>query len=266
MLVAVILKVGGPGEAWTIIAASERIDLTPAAAGPWLETLEAWAIPVFGSLTAAEVVSRVIAARSPTVAQRASLAAGAIYITIGLIPVVVALLGVHLVPAIGDPEQLLPTIARDLLPPVLFAVFIGGLISAILSTVDSTLLVASGLLSHNLIVPLARITDETTKLRVARYAVGFFGLVAYALALGADGVFALVEEASAFGSAGIVVTVLFALLTPWGSARTAVLTLVGGIVVYVLAVLGGVATPFLLSLAASLLLWGLGCLIDVKAR
>ncbi len=266
MLVAVILKVGGPGEAWTIIATSERIDLTPAAAGPWLETLEAWAIPVFGSLTAAEVVSRVIAARSPTVARRASLAAGAIYITIGLIPVVVALLGVHLVPAIGDPEQLLPTIARDLLPPVLFAVFIGGLISAILSTVDSTLLVASGLLSHNLIVPLARITDETTKLRVARYAVGFFGLVAYALALGADGVFALVEEASAFGSAGIVVTVLFALLTPWGSARTAVLTLVGGIVVYVLAVLGGVATPFLLSLAASLLLWGLGCLIDVKAR
>jgi SSS family transporter len=266
MLIAVVMQVGGPGEAWTIIAATDRIDLTPAAAGPWLETVEAWAIPVFGSLTAAEVVSRVIAARSPTVAQRSSLLAGAFYITIGLIPVVVALLGVHLVPTLANPEQLLPTIARDALPPVLFAVFMGGLISAILSTVDSTLLVASGLLSHNLIVPLARITDEQQKLRIARYAVGFFGLVAYLLALGAEGVFALVEEASAFGSAGIVVTVLFALLTPWGSARTAAVTLVGGVVSYVGAVSLGASTPFILSLAASLLLWGLGCLIDVKAR
>lgn len=266
MLVAVVMKVGGPGDAWTIIATTDRIDLAPAAAGPWLETVEAWAIPLFGSLTAGEIVSRVIAARSPTVAQRASLLAGACYITIGLIPVVIALLGVHVVPALDNPEQLLPAIARDALPPVLFAVFTGGLLSAILSTVDSTLLVASGLVSHNLIVPLLRITDDRRKLRLARYAVAFSGLVAYALALGADGVFELVEEASAFGSAGIVVTVLFALLTPWGSARTATMTLLGGVISYVGAVSLGASTPFILSLATALLLWGLGCLIDVKAR
>ncbi len=266
MLVAVVLQVGGPAEAAAFIAASGKVDLAPTAAGPWLETLEAWAIPVCGSLAATEVISRVIATRTRVIAARASLLAGALYIAVGSIPVVIALLGSQLVGPLADPEQLLPTIARDHLPPLFFAVFTGGLVSAILSTVDSTLLVSSGLLSHNLIVPLARITDERTKLRLARAGVVTFGLVAYALALGADGVFALVEQASAFGSAGILVTVLFALFTPWGSARTATLTLLGGIVVYVGATTLGAATPFLASLAAALLLWGTGCAMDSARR
>jgi SSS family solute:Na+ symporter len=266
MLIAVIAKVGGPAEALALLAATDRIDLAPSAAGPWLETLEAWAIPVCGSLAATEVISRVIATRTRTVAQRSSLLAGGLYIVVGSIPVVIALLGTHLVGTLAEPEQLLPTIARDHLPTILFAIFTGGLVAAILSTVDSTLLVASGLLSHNLVIPLARITDEATKVKVARGGVLLFGLIAYTLALNAEGVFALVEEASAFGSAGILVTVLFALFSPWGSARTAALTLVGGIVVYVLASLGGLSTPFLASLGASLALWGIGCAKDYAER
>lgn len=265
MFIAVIIKVGGPVEAVSLITATGQINLAPSAVGPWYETLEAWAIPVCGSLAGTEVISRVIATPTRTIAQRSALAAGALYITIGSIPVFIALLGQHLVGTIADPEQLLPTIARDALPTVLFAVFTGGLVSAILSTVDSTLLVASGLLSHNLIVPLAKITDERSKVRVARGGVVLFGLIAYALALNADGVFALVEQASAFGSAGILVTVLFALFTPWGSARTAAVTLLGGITVYVVAAAAGIATPFLASLGASLLLWGSGCAMDAAA-
>ncbi len=266
MLIAVIVKVGGPGEAIALIAATDRVNLAPSAAGPWLETLEAWAIPVCGSLAATEVISRVIATRTRRIAQRASLMAGGLYLMIGLIPVIIALLGTQLVGTIADPEQLLPTIARDHLPTVFFAIFAGGLVSAILSTVDSTLLVASGLLSHNLIVPIARVTDEAVKVRVARWGVVSFGLIAYGLALNAEGVFVLVEQASAFGSAGVLVTVLFALFTDLGSPRTAALTLIGGIAMYVLMVAGGAATPFLASLAASLALWGIGCVMDSRAR
>lgn len=269
MFIAVVIKVGGPVEAVSLIAGSGRINLTPSAVGPWYETLEAWAIPVLGSLAGTEVISRVIATRTRTIAQRSALIAGVLYIAVGSIPVVIALLGRHLVGTIADPEQLLPTIARDALPTVLFAVFAGGLVSAILSTVDSTLLVASGLLSHNLIVPLAGITDERLKVRVARGGVMLFGLIAYALALKAQGVFALVEQASAFGSAGLLVTVLFALFTPWGSARTAAMTLLGGITAYVLATTAALTTPFLASMGASLLLWGSGCAMDAamtKAR
>jgi Na+/proline symporter len=265
LLVAVVLRVGGVGEAATILAQTDHVNLTPAAAGPWLETLEAWAIPVLGSVAATETIGRVIATRTSTIARRSSLAAGALYITVGSIPVVIALLARSFVTTVGDPEQLLPSLAQELLPTLLFAVFAGGLVSAILSTVDSTLLVASGLLSHNLVVPIARITDEARKVRVARIGVLAFGTIAYLLALNAEGVFALVEQASAFGSTGILVTVLFALFTPYGSARTAAATLVMGIVSYVGATLLGSGTPFLFSLAIALGTWGIGWAIDSAA-
>lgn len=265
MLIAVVLRVGGAGEALDILRASGGIDLTPAAAGPWYETLEAWAIPVIGSLVAAEVIGRVIAARSGTVARRSGIAAGVIYLIVGTIPVVIALLASGLVGPLADAEQVIPAIARDVLPPLAFAIFAGGLVSAILSTVDSTLLVASGLLTHNIIVPLARVSDERRKLLIARAGVVGFGILAYVLAALADGVLALVEQASALGSAGIVVTVLFGLFTSLGSPRTAGATLIAGLVVYVGATIAGFPVPFLASLGASLTTWGLGCVADSAA-
>ena len=265
ILVAVVMAVGGPVEALGVLRASERIQLAPSAAGHWLGVVEAWAIPVIGSLMAAEVVGRVIATRSPEVAQRSSLGAGALYIAVGSVPVLIAILGAPLVSGLGHSEQLLPAIARDLLPTALFAVFAGGLVSAILSTVDSTLLMASGLLSHNLIVPVFGVTDERRKLLFARAGVAFFGLVATVLALNASGVVALVEESSSFGSAGIFVTSLFALFTGLGSARTAAATLIGGLTVYLVASGLGASTPYLLSLAGSLVIWGIGCVTDSAA-
>jgi Na+/proline symporter len=265
-LVAVVHRVGGPAEAVHLLATTDRVNLTPAAAGPVWLAVEAWAIPVIGSLTATEIVSRVIAARTATVAQRSSLAAGAMYMLVGSIPVVIALLAGTLVTDLSHPEQLLPTIARDSLPPVLFAVFAGGLIAAILSTVDSTLLVASGLLSHNLIVPLAKVQDEAIKVRIARAGVVGFGLLAWFLALNSDGVFALVEQASALGSTGVVVTVCFGLFTQAGSPRTAALTLLTGVTSYLAATVLAHPTPFLLSLGCALAAWTLGWLVDTVRR
>jgi len=266
LLVAVVVAVGGIGDAATVIAASERVRLTPADAGPWIDTVEAWAIPVLGSLMASEVIGRVIAARSGTVAQRSTLAAGGLYLAIGSIPVLIALLADPFVGALAQPEQVLPLTAEALLPPVLYAVFVGGLVSAILSTVDSTLLVSSGLFSHNLLVPILGVQDEKAKLRLARAGVLGFGLLASLLALRSDGVLALVEQASAFGSAGIFVTSLFALFTTWGDARAAIATLVVGVGVYISAVVMDSSTPFLWSVAASLLTWGIGCVLARKAR
>jgi Na+/pantothenate symporter len=196
------------------------------------------------------------------VARRSSFLAAALYLSIGLIPVVVGLLGQRVAPGIAEPEQLVPTVARELLPTILYAVFAGGLISAILSTVDSTLLVSSGLLSHNLLVPLFGVRDERAKLRIARAGVVTFGVTAYVLALRAEGVFALVEQASSFGSAGVLVTVSFGLFTRLGGARTAGATLAAGIGSYLAGVLLGVPYPFLLSLTTAFGVYVVGAMIE----
>ena len=164
---------------------------------------------------------------------------------------VLGLAGPALVPGLGDAEQLLPVLATRHLPGLLSVLFIGGLVSAILSTVDTTLLTAGGLLSHNLAIPLLRIQEDRARLRISRGGVMLCGLVAWAIAYSADGVFALVQEASSFGTAGALVTVCFGLFTRIGGPWAAGSTLVGSLLAYLGANAGGVEAPFLASLAAA---------------
>lgn len=251
VFVAVLPHLGGWQALSATLADPSRVHALPAEAST-LELVERWAIPIAGSVIATELVGRVLASRSVQVAQRSSYMAAALYVGVGVLPLLIGLMGPQLAPGIADEEQLLPHVARAVLPTALYAIFAGALISAILSTVDSTLLVASGLLSHNLINPLLGIADESRKVRIARLGVMSFGVIAYVLALHAEGVFALVEQASAFGSAGTLVTVCFGLFTRWGDSRAAIVTLLAGLLAYLGAVAAGSETPFLISLAASL--------------
>jgi Na+/proline symporter len=261
LFIAVIHHAGGVAVLGQTLSDPGRVQAMPPGENV-LALAERWAIPVGGSVIATELVGRVIAAKSPTVAQRSSYIAAAMYIAIGLIPVLIGLLGPQLAPTLADEEQLLPFIAREILPVGFYAIFAGALIAAILSTVDSTLLVSSALLSHNLIVPVFRIADERRKVMVARTGVITFGVIAYVLALHAEGVFVLVEQASAFGSAGALVTVCFGLFTTWGGARTAIATLATGILTYMAASLAGAGLPFLTSLGASLACYVIGASLE----
>ena len=251
VFVAVLPEMGGWQTLTATLANPSRVHALPTEANV-LELVERWAIPIAGSVIATELVGRVLAWRSVKVAQRSWYMAATLYVGVGVLPLLIGLMGPQLAPGLVAEEQLLPHVARTLLPTALYVIFAGALISAILSTVDSTLLVASGLLSHNLLNPLLGITDESRKVRVARLGVVSFGVIAYVLALHAEGVFALVEQASAFGSAGTLVTVCFGLFTRWGDARAAIVTLLAGLLAYVAAVAMGSDIPFLISLAVSL--------------
>lgn len=188
---------------------------------PLLATLETWAVPVLGSVVAQEMVTRLLAARSPEIARRASLMGGGLYILVGLMPVTIALAAFSVMPGIEDSEQILPLIAQKYLSDFLYILFAGALVSAILSTVDSALLAAASLTSHNLILPLRPDLSEQAKVRLARIGVIVFGVVAYALALSYEGIYELVYDASAFGGAGIFIIVCFGLFTRCGGVKSA---------------------------------------------
>ncbi len=256
LLAVVMHYVGGVEGALALITSATASAPRPSVAVPWWELLEAWAIPICGSIVATELISRIIASRSAGVARGATLAAGSLYLVVGSIPIVLALLAR---PAFGlelaDAEQVIPTLARTVLPGPLYIVFAGGLVSAILSTVDSTLLVAGGLGAHNLVLPQLSAPSPRTRVLVTRGLVIVGGCVAWWLARGAEGVFALVEMASAFGSAGVLVTVSFALFTDFGGPRAAIAALLGGLVAYIGSSVAALATPFLCSLGVALTLY-----------
>lgn len=254
VLVGVLMHLNESGGLATVISDVGPISLLPTAgAMSFWDIAEEWAIPVCGSVIATELVGRIIATRTPNVARRSSMMAGGLYMAVGIIPLLIGLLGQHVVPTLAEPEQVIPAVAQALLPTIFFAIFSGALVSAILSTVDSTLLVSSGLMSHNLVVPMFGVTNERTKVRIARAGVLIFGALAYVQAIRAEGVFQLVEDASAFGSAGTLVTVCFGLFTSLGGPIAAMLTLAMGVVSYLTASFAGYPFPFLLSLGLSLL-------------
>jgi Na+/proline symporter len=243
--------------------APERLRLFGGPDTPLLAIVEAWAIPVCGSVMAAELVQRIIATRTPQIARNSTLVAAGMYLLFGMIPVTLGLMGPALLPGLENPEQILPRIAARYLPGVLYVVFAGALVSAILSTVDSALLVASGMLSHNLIVPLRPEMKEEQKVRIARWGVALFGALAYVMALYAEGVYALVEEASSFGSAGIFVALSIGLFSRWGGAASAAASLLAGVVSWVLgAYVLALAYPYLVSLGAALAAYVAVALVD----
>jgi Na+/proline symporter len=263
LFVMVLPLVGSSPDTAAAVAQTPRIHLIPPDESFWT-LLERWAIPIGGSVLATELVGRLLAARSVRVATRSAYMAGAMYLGVGMLPLLIGFWGPAIIPAIGDPEMLVPRIARDLLPTVAYAIFAGALISAILSTVDSTLLTSASLLSHNLLVPWFRITDERLKVRLARGGVMVFGGVAYVLARHASGIFELVEQASSFGSAGALVTACFGLFTGWGGPKAAIATLAVSPIAYLASLGAAAATPFLFSLAAALVTYVLVASVEAS--
>lgn len=221
-----------------------------------LTVAETWAIPICGSVVAQEVISRMLASRSPQVAQRSSLMASFMYLSIGMIPLLIGLVGFSHIPALDDPEHVLPLMAQQHLSTVVYVIFAGALVSAILSTVDSALLAASALLSHNVIVSVRPGMAERRKLLISRLTVVAMGVIAYLLALHAEGVYHLVKDASSFGSAGIFVVMIFGLFTKFGGVRSALVALAAGASVWIVFYyLFDFEWSYLLSLTAALTMY-----------
>jgi SSS family solute:Na+ symporter len=228
---------------------AERFSLLSAGEGVW-ERIDRWMIPVMGSLVAQEIVARMLAAKSGRAARRACYAACGIYLVVGSIPVLLGLVGPLVFPYGGESEQFLIQLAREKLPPVLFVVFTGALLSAILSTIDSILLGVGGLVAHNLVIPGLRMSDERAKLRMNRWVVLAAGAICYLMAVKAESIYALLETASSFGTAGILIITLFGLWLRRGGRLAALWTLAVGLAFTPIAEYGlKLSAPFLATVA-----------------
>ncbi len=215
--------------------------------------LDVWAVPVLGSLVSQVALSKVLAARSPEVARAASFGAFGLYLTAGMVPVILALIAPHLGIPLGTGDEFLPQLASDLLPPVLGIIFMGALLSAILSTVDSTLLTISALVSHNVVVPVLGDIEERRKVWLARAVVIVAGVSAWVIAALGESILGLVLLADSIGTAGLVTAVLIGLYAPrFGGAMAALAAFAGGLVAFPIGEqILQVEAPYALSLATA---------------
>jgi len=251
LAIAVASQAGGVGEALARVE-SERLQAFAIADDGLLVLIESFAVPICGTVVAIEIISRVLGARSAQVAAGGAMLGGMIYLVVGVIPVFLGLIGPQLLPQVDDAEQIVPLLAAAHLPGLLYVMFAGAVISAILSTVDSVLLASSGQLSHNVIERMMPWLDDRGRLMLNRTVLAALAVVAFGMAITAERVKDLVETASAAGSAGIFVVAVFGLFTGFGGPLSAFATiLVGGLAWLVFGALE-LETPYIAALGLAL--------------
>jgi len=257
----------------------------------WLGRIDSWAIPVLGSLVTQEAIARFLSTKTPQHARRATLLAGAFYLVVGMVPVIIALAGVHYMPASEDADAFLPALAGQILTPALYIVFAGALLSAVMSTTNSNVLSVSSMFSLNVLTRLhARATDKM-RVQVARWATIGAGVAAWLVATSGQTIYELIALTSVWGQGGILVAVLVGLWSPYGGKRAALWAILACVLVNVwtLAVAplaaamsdGGGFAPalallvageaptmegyFLVSIAASLIAYVIGAEVDKRS-
>jgi len=149
-----LAAIGGPGafvQALVAGSSAEQVSLTGGQLG-----LAAVGV-VFGSMAIGigtfgqpQLLARFMALRDERARRQAAWLTTAWYAIVFFGMVFLGLAGRVLVPDIDNPENLFFQLAADLFHPLLAALLIAGVLSAIMSTADSQLLVAAAAISHDL--------------------------------------------------------------------------------------------------------------------
>ena len=162
-----------------------------------------WIIMGLGCMVGQDLIQRSLSSKTDKVAISSSVLSGFLYATLGLIPIVIGfaarfVLAKHGVTADamgGDlANQVMPRMAMIILGkihPVLMTLFLAALISAIMSSADSSLLAGSSLMVKNVIGPLLPGMKDKHLLNATRICTVVFSLIALYFAFNANSIYSL---------------------------------------------------------------------------
>ncbi len=142
---------------------------------------------LLGGIATPEKLIRVYAIRSPREARRGLFLATIVATGVNLLVFLVALAAIGLFPVLPSGDLAMPLIASVALPPLLGTVLLAAIVAAIMSTVDSLLLVAGSALSHDLLGTLRPASGPRTRMLTARIGTVVVGVAPLLLILSGFG-------------------------------------------------------------------------------
>lgn len=178
------------------------------------------------------IVQRVLGARDITHARRGAILAGLLKLTPLFIMMLPGAFAVTLLPDIESPDKVFPTLVQEYLPVGLTGLVLAGLISAILSSVDSALNSASTLLVLDFLEPArGRKLAPAEGRRYGTVATLGFMVVAAVWApmiQNFPGLFSYIQSMFAYIVSPVVAVFLFGFFWPRGNGHGALAALVTG--------------------------------------
>jgi Na+/proline symporter len=100
-----------------------------------------------------------------------------------IVPISIGFAGRIVLPQLKDTDQLLPMLASQVLHPAVFTLFLSALVSAIMSSADSSLLAGSSLLTNNVIRPIFPKMTDIQQLHATRSVTIILTVIATVLGL-----------------------------------------------------------------------------------
>ncbi|EMS31556.1 sodium-solute symporter, putative [Mariniradius saccharolyticus AK6] len=201
----------------------------------WTNYIGAWIILGLGSIPSQDIYQRVMSSKSEKVAVQSTYLAGTFYVTIGLLPLFIALGAKHLYPEIylENKQLLLPDMVLRHSGLHVQILFFGALISAIMSTTSSGLLAPSAIVSENLIRPYfgGKLKDKHF-LWILRFNIVSIAIISTIMAQWKSNIYELVAGASILMLVSLFVPLVAGLYWKKASEMGALMSIVFGMIAY----------------------------------
>jgi len=206
----VVHMAGGWGPVFDVPAADLSLGWVKSGPGAQSFTyyIGSWIIMGLGCMVGQDLIQRSLASRNEKIAISSSIIAGFAYMAIAIVPItigfaariVLANKGIDTSAMGGDAaleNQVLPRMAIYALggiSPLLLTVFLSALISAIMSSADSSLLAASSLITNNVIASIWPRLSDKKLLFITRIATLLVLVVATYMAMSVESIYALMKN------------------------------------------------------------------------
>ncbi|PHN04212.1 sodium:solute symporter family protein [Flavilitoribacter nigricans] len=210
-----------------------------------LAYVAAWITIGLGSIPQQDVFQRVMAAKSEKTAVRASYLGGFMYLSIGLIPLFIGVCSKLLYPELqeGDAQMVIPQMVLQHGNMLLQILFFGALLSAILSTTSGAILAPATVIGENIIRPNFKDMDDARLLQIMRLAVVGVAVCSAFMATLKTNIYDLVAQSSTLSLVSLFVPLTMGLYWKRASDMGAILSIVLGMVAWIIAEMAGGPIP-----------------------
>ncbi|MFT5366377.1 MAG: SSS family solute:Na+ symporter [Candidatus Latescibacterota bacterium] len=174
----------------------------------WFHYARDWLVIGLGNLAGQDLMQRTLSSRNESVAQNSAYLSALLYLTVGLIPVFLGIAATLVFPNLEDPDMVMMKLGQTYLPPLGMAIFLGALVSALMSSADSALLAPASVIGNDLAVYFTDDLTEAKKLFICRLSVPILGIFSLYLALSKNTIYSLMVD-----SWSVLLATLFVPLT-----------------------------------------------------
>jgi SSS family transporter len=194
----------------------------------WMYWIAAWLSIGLGSIPTQDLFQRSMSARNESTAVWGTYMAGALYLFFGIMSPLTGIMMFKLNPTMENPDNVLVSAALQYVPPVLTAIFMAALTSALMSTSDSSLLAGASVVTQNLFPLFGKPLDSKAEVKWTRIMVGVNGFIGIVFALTAQIIYELGVVAWTLLLVGLVAPFILGMYWKKGNGYGAVASVIGG--------------------------------------